>query len=176
MVDTYMYPILMYPSLKALMLCMCIVMCPAAPPSKRMSGGMIWISCHYIDWSFGRINMNWWLQHFSLLAQEEVKVHLCLLACVQKAVKRPVTCLGIPVTANISTQVPDNPWHIYWREGYRLPTRVRKITCRHFNWMLQSSSGRKWRSANKHCYLYSNSSWKQITFSANWEATERHIL
>jgi len=30
-------------------------------------------------------------------------------------------------------------------KGYLLPTLARKITCRRFDWMLQSSSGRKWR-------------------------------
>ena len=40
-----------------------------------------------------------------------------------------------------------------WREGYLLSTWAGKITCRHFNWMLQSSSEWKWRSANKLCYL-----------------------
>ena len=29
-----------------------------------------------------------------------------------------------------------------------------EITCQCFNWMLQLSSGWKWRSVNKHCYLY----------------------
>ena len=29
-------------------------------------------------------------------------------------------------------------------EGYLLPTIAQKITCRRFDWMLQSSSGRKW--------------------------------
>ena len=28
-----------------------------------------------------------------------------------------------------------------------------EVTCRHFDWILQSSSGRKWRGANKHYYL-----------------------
>ena len=32
-----------------------------------------------------------------------------------------------------------------WREGYLLPTWAQKITCWHFDWMLQSSSGQKWR-------------------------------
>ena len=36
-----------------------------------------------------------------------------------------------------------------WREGYLLPTWVRKITCRRFDWMLQSLSGRKWRVRTK---------------------------
>ena len=31
-----------------------------------------------------------------------------------------------------------------WREGYLLPTWARKITCRCFDWMLQSSSGGWW--------------------------------
>ena len=39
-------------------------------------------------------------------------------------------------------------------EGYLLPTIARKITCRCFDWMLQSSSGRKWRGANKHYYSH----------------------
>ena len=38
-------------------------------------------------------------------------------------------------------------------EGYMLPTWARKITSRLFDWMLQSSSGQKWRSVNKYCYL-----------------------
>ena len=32
---------------------------------------------------------------------------------------------------------------VKWREGYLLPTRAWKITCRHFNWVLQLSSSQK---------------------------------
>ena len=39
-----------------------------------------------------------------------------------------------------------------WREGYLLPTWAWKITCQHFDWMLQSSSGQKWKSM-KQCHL-----------------------
>ena len=41
-----------------------------------------------------------------------------------------------------------------WREGYLSPTWTRKITCRCFNWLLQSSSERKWRSANKRTAMH----------------------
>ena len=40
-----------------------------------------------------------------------------------------------------------------WREGYLWPTLVQKITCRCFDWMLQSSTGQKWKGVNKHFYL-----------------------
>jgi len=33
----------------------------------------------------------------------------------------------------------------YREKGYLLPTWARKITCQRFNWMVQSSSGRKWK-------------------------------
>ena len=34
-------------------------------------------------------------------------------------------------------------------KGYLLPTWAQKITCRHFNWMLQSSSGWKWKKCEQ---------------------------
>ena len=40
-----------------------------------------------------------------------------------------------------------------WRESYLLPAWAQKITCRCFNWILQSSSGQNW-SVNKFCYMY----------------------
>ena len=46
---------------------------------------------------------------------------------------------------------------IKFRTGYLLPTLARKITCQHFDWNLQSSSGQKWRSLKKHCYLWTSS-------------------
>ena len=45
-------------------------------------------------------------------------------------------------------------WLHKFRTGYLLPTLARKITCQHFDWNLQSSSGQKWRSLKKHCYLW----------------------
>ena len=41
-----------------------------------------------------------------------------------------------------------------WREGYLLPTLARRITCRHFHWMLQLSSERKWRSVSSVVHGY----------------------
>ena len=43
-----------------------------------------------------------------------------------------------------------------WRRGYLLPTIARKITCRRFDWMLQSSSGRKWRRCKQNITIYSH--------------------
>ena len=40
-----------------------------------------------------------------------------------------------------------------WREGYLVQTWAWKITCRHFEWMVQSSSVRKWRVTNNNCYF-----------------------
>ena len=70
----------------------------------------------------------------------------------------------------------------YREKGYLLPTWVRKITCRRFDWMLQSSSGRKClmmtgafnRNVGK---LFSELKLVTGTFlpiytAANWEATE----
>ena len=34
---------------------------------------------------------------------------------------------------------------LQWHVGCLLPTWVRKVTCQHFDWMLQSSSGWKWK-------------------------------
>ena len=49
-----------------------------------------------------------------------------------------VTCIVWPIQLLLS-------WLLHkWRESYLLPTIARKIICRHFNWMLQSSSGWKW--------------------------------
>ena len=48
-------------------------------------------------------------------------------------------------------------WLHKFRTGYLLPTLARKITCQHFDWNLQSSSGQKWRSLKKHCYLWKSS-------------------
>ena len=36
-----------------------------------------------------------------------------------------------------------------WREGYVLPTWARKITSQSFDWMLQSSSGQKWKTCEQ---------------------------
>ena len=53
---------------------------------------------------------------------------------------------------------------VKWRQGYLLPTLARKITCRHFDWMLQSSSGRKIKLVTDNLLF--------IYAEANWEATE----
>ena len=64
-----------------------------------------------------------------------------------------------------------------WREGYLLPTWVRKITCQRFDWMLQLSSGRKFETfILMMTRAISRNVSKLFSELKLWEATEILVL
>ena len=77
------------------------------------------------------------------LDHKEKSLWLLILGCAESVVpilnKPMITSFsGLSVVSCINEE-----------EGYLLPTWAWKITWRHFDWMLQLSSGQKWRSVNK---------------------------
>ena len=71
----------------------------------------------------------------------------------RKLISQEVVTPRSVVSALISSTVL-NAAKIMKKEGYLLPTIARKITCRRFDWMLQSSSGRTWRRCEQNITSY----------------------
>ena len=55
-----------------------------------------------------------------------------------------------------------------WREGYLLPTWVWKTTCRHFDGMLQSSSGQKWKKCEQTLLFIAMHYWGSLEVKGRW--------
>ena len=95
-----------------------------------------------------------------------------LCACVPNPLQRKTAYMFIYASFGIEVSMATNIHTFFtfvqtmnWseEESYLLPTWAGKITYWHFDWMFQSSSGRKWRSVN-------NSLWVS-TFDLQWRVS-----
>ena len=109
-------------------------------------------------------------------------IFICILLCIKWTVTHLCNVSLIrtfqlsdhpPVPTRLDkwlSTVPTVPLQLCEEKGHLLPTLVQKITCRRFDWMLQSSSLLPWwrleHSVETSASYSLGSSWYQITFSS----------